>query len=188
MDLERYRSLKFELLREEDIPQLHAWLHKPHVREFYHKKPVPGWAEFLAEYRQRLDAGWATKCFLIYAGTVALGYIQAYKVADYPDYAVLIQEQRGISLDLFIGEPEYVGKGWGRLMLLKFMHEVAFPLFEGEEVCWIYHEPANDRALGASRAVGFKHVRYFTEEGDEKELLSVSRSEISSLASEVLAG
>ena len=188
MDPQRYRSLKFELLREEDIPILYSWLQKSHVREFYHKKCVPEWNEIRAEYLQRLDPDWPTKCFLSYAGLVPIGYVQAYRVADYPEYAATIQEDTGISLDLLIGDAEFVGKGWGRLILLKFINEVAFPLFGGEHICWIYHEELNHRALAASRAAGFKHVRYFSEEGDAKELLAVSRNEVSTLAARVLRG
>jgi aminoglycoside 6'-N-acetyltransferase len=186
MDPQRYRSLKFKSLREEDIPTLYLWLHKSHVREFYHTKRVPGWNEFCAEYLQRLDPDWPTKCFLSYTGMAPIGYIQAYRVADYPAYAAMIQEDSGISLDLLIGEAEFVGKGWGRLILLKFINEVAFPLFDGEHVCWIYHETSNQRALSASRAAGFKHVRHFIEEGDPKELLAVSRNEVLTLAARVL--
>jgi len=188
MDPHRYRSLTFEPLKEEDIPILYSWLQKTHVREFYHKKRVPQWNEIRAEYLQRLDPDWPTKCFLSYAGLVPIGYVQVYRVADYPEYAAMIQEDNGISLDLLIGDRESLGKGWGRLILLKFINEVAFPLFDGEHTCWIYHECLNHRALAASRAAGFKHVRHFSEEGDQKELLAASRNEVSTLAARVLRG
>jgi len=188
MDPQRYRNLKFQSLREEDIPILYSWLQKPRVREFYHKKSVPAWNEVRAEYLQRLDPDWPTKCLLSYAGSDTIGYVQAYRVADYPEYAAKIQEGNGISLDLLIGDAEFVGKGWGRVILLKFINEVAFPVCEEEHICWIYHERLNHRALAASGAAGFKHVRYFTEDGDPKELLAVSRNEASTLAARVSRG
>jgi hypothetical protein len=61
-------------------------------------------------------------------------------------------------------------------------------LFDEEHICWIYHERLNHRALAASGAAGFKHVRYFTEDGDPKELLAVSRNEASTLAARVSRG
>ena len=179
MDPARYRSLRFDPLKEEDLPVLYSWLQAPHVREFYHKKSVPKWEEMRAEYLRRLNPDWPTKCFLTCAGMIPMGYIQAYRVADYPEYAAMIGEDKGISLDLFIGDARFVGNGWGRLILLKFLNEVAFPLFDTEQICWIYHDTLNGRALSASRAVGFRHVRDFTEEGDLKELLALHREEAS---------
>ena len=111
-----------------------------------------------------------------------IGYIQTYRVADYPEYAATIDEVAGISVDLFIGDAEHLGIGWGRLILLKFLNEVAFPLFPGESVCWIYHEKLNQRALRASQAAGFRYVRDFIEDGNQKELLRLGKDECARLA------
>lgn len=50
--------------------------------------------------------------FLIRAG-VPIGHIQTYRVCDWPEYAAIIGEVGGISLDLFIGDAQFVGRGWG---------------------------------------------------------------------------
>jgi aminoglycoside 6'-N-acetyltransferase len=180
MDASQYRTLNFKPLKEEDLPVLYAWLQAKHVREFYHRKTVPSWKEMHAEYIQRLDPDWPTRCFFSYSGVTPLGYIQTYRVEDYPEYGAMIGEDKGISLDLFIGDAALIGKGWGRLILLKFLRDVAFPMFCEEHVCWIYHDKQNHRALCASRAAGFRHVRSFTEDGDLKELLALNRDEVSS--------
>lgn len=181
MDSARYRSVDFEPLKEGHLPLLYSWLGMPHIREFYHKKRVPSWEEMRAQYLQRLHPDWPTRCFISTVGS-AVGHIQAYRVADYPEYGAMIQEGGGISIDLFIGEVGYLGSGWGRLILLKFLNEVAFPLFPAEEACWIYHDRENLRALRASKAVGFRHVRDFTEDGDLKELMVLRRDEAAALA------
>jgi aminoglycoside 6'-N-acetyltransferase len=181
MDPVRYRTLLFEPLKEQDLPGIYSWLQAPHVREFYHPKPLPSWQETREKYLQRLDPDWPTRCFLICVDR-AIGYIQTYRVGDYPDYAVTIGEVRGISIDLFIGEPKYIGNGWGRLSLLKFINDVAFPLFPRENVCWIYHDKLNYRALRASKAAGFQHVRDFVEDGSQKELLTLCKGESAKLA------
>lgn len=170
------RNLAFAPLSEEDLPLLYTWLRKPHIREFYHQKTVPPWEEMRADYLRRLHPLWPTRCFLARAGTAAIGYIQVYRVSDYPEYAALIGESHGISLDLFIGEPEFLGKGWGRLILSQFLHDIAFPLFPEEQVCWIYHDARNRRARHASMAAGFQPVRSFHEEGDLKELFFLHRA------------
>lgn len=187
MDPVRYRALRFEPLKEQDLAALYSWLQQPHVREFYHRKSVSSWDETCEHYLQRLKPGSPTKSFL---GCVdaPIGYIQTYRVADYPEYAAAIGEIEGICVDLFIGDLQYLGRGWGRLMLLKFLNNVAFPLFPEEEVCWIYHEPLNRRALRASQAAGFRYVRDFLEEGDVKQLLTLRRDEAAALASRMMIG
>ena len=172
----RYDQLSFRRIAEEDIPTIYSWLQEPHVREFYHRNSVPSWEETRRHYLQRLDPGWPTKSFLSCVGH-PIGYIQAYRIADYPEYAAMIGETEGISVDIFIGESGFLGVGWGRLILRKFLDEVAFPLFHPEKVCWIYHEPANQRALRASKAAGFQYVRDFIEDGALKELLMLRRED-----------
>jgi hypothetical protein len=68
------------------------------------------------------------------------------------------------------------------LSLLKFINDVAFPLFPRENVCWIYHDKLNHRALRASKAAGFQHVRDFVEDGSQKELLTLCKGESAKLA------
>jgi hypothetical protein len=111
-----------------------------------------------------------------------IGYIQTYRVADHPEYAATIGEVEGISVDLFIGAADHLGIGWGRLILVKFLNEIAFPLFPEENVCWIYHEKLNQRALRASKAAGFRYVRDFVEDGIQKELLRLGKDECARLA------
>jgi RimJ/RimL family protein N-acetyltransferase len=180
VDQVRYRELSFEQLKEQDLPLIYSWLREPHVREFYHRKGVSSWEETRDHYRERLAIDWPTKCFLSCVGR-PIGYIQTYRVADYPDYAATIDEVEGISVDLFIGDADHLGIGWGRLILVKFLNEVAFPMFPGENVCWIYHEKLNQRALRASQAAGFRYVRDFIEDGSRKELLRLTKEECARL-------
>jgi aminoglycoside 6'-N-acetyltransferase len=181
MDAERYPAIHFERITEQDFEAIYAWLQMPHVREFYHTRPLSSWQEMRQKYLKRIEANFPTKGFLIRVDR-AIGYIQTYRIADYPDYAATIGETEGISIDLFIGEPDYIGNGWGRLSLLKFINDVAFPLFPQENVCWIYHDKLNHRALRTSNAVGFRYVRDFIEDGSQRELLTLRKDECAKLA------
>ncbi len=186
MDLARYRSLTFEPLREQDIPTLYSWRREPHIREFVQRQ-APTWEGIRDKYLPRLDPAWPTKCFLS-CDSGPMGYIQTYRIADWPEYAATLSEVSGISVDLFIGDPEYLGKGWGRVILLKFLNEVAFPMFPEEQVCWILHDKLNHRVLRASRAAGFRYVRDVLEEGIPNELLVLSRHHTAVLAEGMAVG
>lgn len=176
MDLARYRSLSFEPFKDEDLPRIYRWRNSPHVREFYQRKP-PTWEGVREKYIPRLRPDSPTKCFLVSAGD-CMGCIQTYRVADWPEYAATIGQRTGISVDLFIGEAGYVGKGWGPLILVRFLRDVAFPLFPEENTCWIAHDKLNHRAIGASRAAGFRYVRDFVEEGIQHELLLIEKQDV----------
>jgi aminoglycoside 6'-N-acetyltransferase len=102
-------------------------------------------------------------------------YLQCYRNVDYPDWAAIIGVNDGISVDLFIGEPAYLRRGFGRLILSEYLHRVAFPHFAGETRACIAHEPANTAALRCSQAVGFRPFHTFLEDGVEMLLLTTER-------------
>jgi aminoglycoside 6'-N-acetyltransferase len=169
----RYCDLRFDPLREEDIPMLFGWLQQPHVREFY-QRDVPVWEEIRTQHLKALTTGSPTRRFVISVDR-PIGYIQAWRIADSPAYTASWGVSAGISLDLLIGEPEFVGRGWGRLILTRFLHEVAFPLFPQEELCWILHDHRNQRAMRASMAAGFLHSHHVTVHGSPHALLQLMR-------------
>ena len=102
MDRVRYESLSFQPLRAGDLSTLYSWRQEPHVREFVQRQP-PTWEEIRDKYLPRLNPGWPAKCFLSCVGN-PIGYIQTYRIADWPDYAATIGESAGIGVDLFIGD------------------------------------------------------------------------------------
>lgn len=179
MDFARYGSLSFEPLKEEYLRQIYGWRKAPHVREFYQRKP-PTWEGVREKYIPRLQPDSPTKCFLVSAGD-RMGCIQTYRMADWPEYAAAIGERTGIGIDLFIGEAGYVGKGWGPLILVKFLSDIAFPLFPEENTAGSPHDKLNHRALGASRAAGFRYVRDFVEEGVQQRLLLIEKQDVAGI-------
>lgn len=168
-----YAVISFEPLKREHIGRLCQWREQPHVREYYSPLPISREAA-LEKYLPRLDPASPTKAFVIRT-TIPIGYIQAYRLCDWPEYAAIVGEIDGISVDLFVGEESYVGCGWGRRTLIKFLTEVAFPIFPDQRVCWMSHDLGNERARRAARAAGFQPVRTILEDGKSKELLVLTR-------------
>jgi aminoglycoside 6'-N-acetyltransferase len=166
-------DLRFDPLREEDLPMLFGWLQQPHVREFY-QRDIPVWDEIRAQYLKAAARNSPTRRFIISTDR-PIGFIQAWRIADSADYTAHWGVSTGISLDLLIGEPEFVGQGWGRRILTRFLHEVAFPLFPQDEICWIIHDHRNERAMRASTAAGFRHSHDVTVHGFPHALLQLMR-------------
>src|SRR5262245_8576335 len=86
------RSLPVELdlrpLAADDLPLLHGWLGREHVRRWWGDRGTLD--ETVAEYLPAIDGDDPTDLFAIVADGHDVGLVQTYLVADYPDWAELI--------------------------------------------------------------------------------------------------
>ncbi len=162
------------MLTDGDFPLLTAWLAEPHVRKFYQKALVT-LMDVASEYGPCVQGEDPTICYLAVSGTTPFAYLQCYRNADYPQWAEIIGVTDGISVDLYIGEPSFLGRGFGQAALSGFLRQVAFAHFRAESRAYISHEPGNEAALQCSVTVGFRPLQTFTENGVESILLAVGR-------------
>jgi len=114
-------------------------------------------------------------CHLALSWGVPFAYLQCYRNADYPGWVDITDVNNGVSVDLFIGEPAYLGRGFGRAALREYLRRVAFPFHRGETRAYIAHERLNSAALRCSQAVGFRPLAIFLEDGVEMVLLVTER-------------
>lgn len=168
------REIDFRQLASADLPMLAAWLAEPHVRTFYQKTPV-SLEEVALEYGPVINAQEPTLSHLALSQGQPFAYLQCYRNADYPDWAELIKVVDGISIDLFIGDPSYLQRGFGQAALRAYLRRVAFAHHTAETRAYISHELTNIAALRCSQAVGFRLLRSFLEGGIETMLLVVDK-------------
>jgi len=168
-------TVGFRPVVETDFPLMNAWLAQAHVRTFFQKEPIT-LAEVAAKYGPRVRGEVPTHCHLALdeAGR-PFGYLQGYRNLDWPDWAAEIDVDGGLSIDLYIGEPDHVGGGYGRAMLGAYVRDIAFPLYPDEARCYIAHAHENIAALACSRAVGFRDLGDFVEDGVDMRLLLLER-------------
>jgi aminoglycoside 6'-N-acetyltransferase len=166
-------TVDFRPLAEADFPILAQWLAEPHVRAFYQKSPAT-LEQVALEYGPAVRQEEPTICSLAAHRGVPLGYLQSYRNVDYPEWAV-IGAIDGVSIDLFIGDPAYLRRGYGRAALRGYVDEVAFPFHASEWRAHIGHELTNHAALRCSQAVGFRPLHQFLEDGMEMQLLVKER-------------
>jgi aminoglycoside 6'-N-acetyltransferase len=168
-------AVGFRPVAETDFPLMNAWLAQPHVRTFFQKEPIT-LAEVAAKYGPRVRGEAPTRCHLALDGAgQSFGYLQSYRNLDWPDWAAEIDVADGLSIDLYIGERNRLGGGYGRAMLGSYIRDVAFPLYPGESRCYIAHALGNSPALACSRAVGFRDLGDFVEDGVNMRLLLIER-------------
>jgi aminoglycoside 6'-N-acetyltransferase len=167
-------GLTFRPMAAADFPTMTAWLAQPHVKAFYQPNAI-SLAEVSARYGPRLARDWPTRCHIAESGGRPFGYLQCYRNVDWPHWGTLIGDLAGLSIDLYIGEPAYIGGGYGRAMLAAYVRDVVFPRWPDERLCYIAHAVANTRALACSRAVGFRELRTFDEDSVPMRLLVLER-------------
>lgn len=115
----------------EDIPLMHKWFNMQHVQSFYSLRE---WSEeeVLRKLSPDIKGEKPVYGFIVYDQDLPIGYIQYYRLVDYPweeqDFSKEVREQAA-GIDLFIGDPSYVGKGVGSKMVNAFLKERIEPFF-----------------------------------------------------------
>ncbi len=155
-------AIGFRTLKHADLPLMYRWRSMPHVsRWYYDKRPSvpPTCREVTAEYTPCIEGKEPTNCFLIMYVDKFIGYIQTYRIVDYPDYSRYVDEaEDAAGVDLFIGEAEYIHRGLGSGILRKFLRDIVF--FNADIVsCIIGPEPGNRAAIRAYEKAGFRYLK-----------------------------
>lgn len=135
-------------LRCRDLPLLARWLHRPQVRAWW-GRPI---AE-LASIRRHRVSPWVA-CYVITCRGRPIGYLQCYDPAG-DNFRILPIDRRGTrGIDLFIGEPAFLGKGHGAAVL----RLVSDSLLARPEVRRVISDPdpGNRASLRAFEKAGFR--------------------------------
>src|SRR5947209_679066 len=119
-------NIGFRKLMLSDVPLMHRWLNTDFVIQWYGKRRR-SLDEVAEHYMTRINGQDPTDNFLILYEEKPIGYIQAYRIKDHPDYSACLElEEDAAGVDLFIGEEDYIHKGLGPLVLRKFLREIVF--------------------------------------------------------------
>jgi RimJ/RimL family protein N-acetyltransferase len=144
----------------DDLPdhqRMVRWRNEPHVREWWDPDDPPMTLEASrAEYGPLCQVGSSTTaCIIEWEGQPA-GYIQFYPWAAYPEdvaEVAIVVEPSAWGLDIFLGEPDLVGKGIGTAAV----DALARYLFRERQATSVAFLVAKDnaRALRAYEKAGF---------------------------------
>lgn len=153
-------KISFRNLQLTDLSLLYKWLNEPFVKEWYGRNDPSDLESITKKYTPRIEGKNPTSSFIVCYEEIPVGYIQTYKINDYPDFAKhLKMDVTGFAcVDLFIGNAKFMGKGLGSLMLKKFLKDIVFTQ-EGIIVCLIDPEPVNIRAIRSYEKAGFKYLK-----------------------------
>jgi aminoglycoside 6'-N-acetyltransferase len=174
----------FAPMGEDDFPLARRWLLLPHVRRWWNDDPDEhDYPEgTLAEWLEAIHGTDPTDMFIIALDGRPIGVIQSYRVQDYPDYVAELGElpEPAISVDVFIGEPELIGKGHGTALMRAFL-PLAFERYQ-MNYCVIGPSKSNAAAIRSYEKAGFRYLKEYREEDTidpPHVLLDIHRADLS---------
>jgi RimJ/RimL family protein N-acetyltransferase len=151
--------ITFQKLSKEDMTLFLLWAKKPHVRDTWF---TDGY-ESIDKYQQKIEGNGYDYGFIIYLADKPIGYIQcsdlyAYRTKCPIPKGLFINEDIGTyCFDLFIGEEEFLNKGYGTEIVKAFVTKILAE-FNAKK---ILIDPAcsNKRAIRCYEKAGFKTIR-----------------------------
>lgn len=140
----RYRFIPVE---PRHLNMISQWLAEPHVAQWWNEDPE----KELADIADHMDSI-SVEPFIIMLGDEPIGYLQTYDPHLEDDHPYQDQPGGTIGMDLFIGEPDLIGKGHGARLIDEF---VSLLFEEGVPRMIIDPDPANKQAIRAYEKAGF---------------------------------
>lgn len=152
-------KITFKEFSCQDYSLFLEWAKKQHVKDTWF---ADGY-ESIDNYAKKITGNGYDYSFVIYVNGMPVGYIQcsdlyAYKNLCPNPQGVFINEESGtFCLDLFIGEEEYLNKGYGTKIVKLFIKKLVTE-FKAKK---ILIDPAcsNKRAIRCYEKAGFKFIR-----------------------------
>lgn len=148
----------FKPVTKSDRPQLLEWFKKPHVDQWW---PVPAEQEdFFRSFLERIRPG-IKKPYLVLCDDKPIGYIQSYSInnSTHSWLPSVRQNEIMIGIDQFIGEEDYLYKGFGPGFIKTFIDDVLAQ--EHYTKIIVDPEPQNTAAIRCYEKVGFNKLGEF---------------------------
>ena len=157
-------ALRFRGLAADDLPLLHEWLQRPHVRRWWNDHETL--EDVVAHYLPSVEGDDPTDLYLALLGERPVGFVQTYLVADYAEYVALVGGGDGIAgVDLFLADEELTGGGLGTEVLRRFVDEIVFARPQ-TVACLADPDVRNRASVRAFEKAGFRVVRELVDPGD----------------------
>jgi len=157
----------FRRLTENDLLLMERWLGADHIVPWW--GPAPTRQQVAAHYLPYIRHEQPTDPYLIMVDGTPVGYIQTFRIADWPSYwppgKPYESEQEATGIDLLIGDEKMTGRDLGTHVIQEFLREI---VFTRPHVPACYADPAagNLASLGAFRKAGFVDIGPLDAPGD----------------------
>lgn len=143
--------IEFRKFTEEDIEKVVYWIFQPHVLDVWDSAQGVSKDVIEEKYKNRLDDD-SIETYIITVDDIDIGLIQTYLIDNQADFGLLQETAKGI--DLYIGNPDYVNKGYGTRVMNRFIKD---HVFSDPNVLYACIDPelSNERAIRVYEKTGF---------------------------------
>jgi RimJ/RimL family protein N-acetyltransferase len=142
----------FKPLTADDLPMLHEWIHRSHVRRWWGEPPTL--AELQTEYLPTRCEASCPRAYVAMLEGKPIGFIQCYVVKDSDDGWWEHETDPGArGIDQFVADETQLGQGIGSTVVQAFVEK----LFEDPSVTSVQVDPSpeNRRAIRCYSRAGF---------------------------------
>ena len=165
----------FRPLIADELPLMYEWLQREHIQRWWTGRET--YDEVVQHYLPAIEGSEPTDLYLILSDGLPVGFIQTYRVSDYPEYRDLVAVEEGVAgVDLFVAEPELTGRGFGSEALRRFVADVVFSN-PAIHACIADPDAENVASLRTFGKAGFRVVRQFVDPSDDDRLHALLRLE-----------
>jgi len=147
-------DIRFRPLAWPDLPALVAWQQAPHVARWFPERLDLAAAK--CKYGPRIAGNSPTRVHIAIVGGRDAGFLQHYRVGDYPDYAAATGMPDAVGIDYAIGVAELTGVGLGPLLIWSHLRDVALPAHPAARYAVASPDVANVRSVRALAKAGFR--------------------------------
>jgi RimJ/RimL family protein N-acetyltransferase len=153
-------------LTRDDLPLLHEWLQRPHVRRWWSDHPRLD--DVVHHYGPSVDGEEASYHYLALDDDAPVAMLETYRLADWPESAAKVGAEAGAAgVDLFVADAARTGRGLGSTLIRRFVDEIVFADDETTH-CLADPELENRASIRAFEKAGFRVVREFDDPDDGK--------------------
>lgn len=158
-------DIQFDPIKHEHISLLVSWLNTPHVRLWYSQgqdNPIT-YAGVAKKLEPRITGKEAVYGYIVHIDTIPVGYIQVYDARLFPrdgynltDIPEIKTIDRLAAIDFYIGNPAYIGKGYGTRIVKEFLEQYVKPYYNA---CLVDPDIRNSASIRCFEKAGFNKTR-----------------------------
>ena len=167
-------NISFKPLAIDHLPLLLKWLEEPHVKSWW-ESDIQWNEELVAQKYALYIQGYALvkgerkaiKAYVIEMDSRPIGYIQYYNKHDFPnhlscspDYSLKNLPKHLAGMDFYIGEIDYVGKGYAAKIVRRFLKNYVETEYSA---CVVDPNPHNKVAMRIYDKVGFTPAQQISD-------------------------
>lgn len=144
-----------------DLRDVTRWRQSDHIRRWRAADGEPTAERIEADYGPNIDGMSATRMWVAEVNGRSVGFVQDYRIGDYPEYAVLGPDPKAIGVDYALSE-EWCGRGLGVRVLWAWMAR-ARNRFPDATAYFAAPDHRNTASLRMLAKAGFEEGTWFDE-------------------------